>query len=293
MKIKILVLLFLVSIFSFGQSENGIKLEVTQSKKYGKAYFILHIQNNTTHPVLLPKAIDGSFWCWTIPCINFIAETKIEDKWVPLNEIKGKRCGNHVNWEDSNNFIKIEPNERAYMGEFYFREGIEYWFGLVKTQKIRLSVEYIVGNSKEDLKKLKSLNIQPVKLVSNKIEIDYSDSNTKEIHDRIYQLIFEDYVSDNNIQKNDIYKDAKIIDRPKNSADALHKGTANTELQTKKWKLITTFYSNASVNGLPSTIMVFSIGKVKYYGISTKLIHFDKNDTSGKYAFKIIKTDLP
>lgn len=179
------------------------------------------------------------------------------------------------------------------MGEFYFPKGIEFWFGLVRTQKIRLSVEYIVGNSIDDVKKLKSLNFQPVKLLSNKIEIDYSDSNTKETHDSIYELIFEDYIWDNNIQKNDIYKDSKIIDRPENATDALNKGMANTQFQTKKWKLISTFYSNASVNGLPSRIMVFSIGKVKYYAISTKLNHFDKNNKSEKYSFKIIETDLP
>ena len=83
------------------------------------------------------------------------------------------------------------------------------------------------------------------------------------------------------------------LDKKYFTDEALKKGLVNNKFKIKKWKLLSTFIGDSSINGLPCRVMVFTTGRKKYFGISTQIYRFNKNDKSGKYIFKLIETNLP
>jgi hypothetical protein len=290
---NIIILILLFSINSYGQIENDLKLTLSKTDKFGKEYFILEVQNNNESKVDLLKTAYESFWCHSIPCVNFIAETKKDNKWILLHEFKTTLRDAPYDWKKPINRVVIEPSSKKTLGEFYFNKGIDNWFGLIGDQTIRISVEYNTSKNKTELSELKKLNYKPLKLTSNKIQIEYIDKNSEQSNSLIYQKIFKHSVLKYNITPAYLIENSTIINRPKNSKDALEKGLSKDFSNIKKWKILTTFYDDASIEGTYSRIIIFSTGVKKFAGISTQVSRFDNKDLSGKYSFNYFELKYP
>jgi hypothetical protein len=278
---KLIIILFLFC--SFLTNANDLKLEINQIENKDTFEIELFIINKGNKAINILNSNYASYWCWTYPCINFIAETKINGEWKKIRETKNMRCGNYQNWYESKSVISIKSTEKIKIGTFSFIKGIDSWYTLIESKKIRLSAEYLIGglDYKDDL--LTTFNINNTSLKSNFIEFDFKFDAKKTSVDAQLASCFKWYVFSQNFE--DFFKNYVVIDKPKNEKEVLEFGLKGTNIDFSKTKIIGWFFAREQKT--PMRVIVFKIGGDLYLAFSTQVYRKISNDKSGKYIFNI------
>ena len=187
---KICFLLFSLNTFA---STNDLELIAYKNAETPllQIDYTLKIKNNGQQTVKFVKAIDGSFWNFTEPYIEFVAEVNDNGIWRQIKYDRVGRCGNTTDWKESNSILEIKPNEEVEIGHFYIGRNIDGWFRLLEDTKVRLYFIYKMGVEKEEKLELKKLGVAPLTLTSNKIEIDYKNTRSK----KTYQEVKQNYLN--------------------------------------------------------------------------------------------------
>ena len=278
---KLTIILFLFC--SFLTNANDLKLEINQIENKDTFEIELFITNEGNETVNILNSNYASYWCWTYPCINFVAETKINGEWKKIRETKNMRCGDYQNWYESKSVISIKSTKKIKIGTFSFIKGIDSWFALIEDKKIRFSAEYLIGDFEYKDELLKTFDIEKTFLKSNFIEIDFKFNKAKTSVDAQLTDCFKWYVFDENSK--DFFNNYIIINKPKNEKEVLEFGLEGTNIDFSKTKIIGWFFAREQKT--PMRVIVFKIGRELYLAFSTQVYRKIPNDKSGKYIFNI------
>jgi len=163
--------LFSLNFFS-QEINNEISLTIELNASSNESITLLATNNSASEIEMFPT-IDGSYWCWTKPCIKFKIEEFINGSWEKIDyKFNQMRCGNYADWKKLRKTVLIPKGETKKIGWFKFSNNISGWFRFYGDKKIRLIAEYIIDG---DVNILKKYGLKNMKLISKPLEIDYKN----------------------------------------------------------------------------------------------------------------------
>ncbi|MDI9308813.1 MAG: hypothetical protein QM535_01260 [Limnohabitans sp.] len=185
MKLYIKYLLILITSNVFSQT-NNLQLIAVKNESAFKIDFTLKVKNNGDKTINFLKINDTSIMGFGNPIVEFIAETKVSGKWRKFKDPKINQIDYTGPTYDS--IVQIKPNEEAVIGNIFRARELNSWFTFLDDANINLYFTYkSQASSLKEKKDFNKLGLQPITLISNKIEYKYMNGLTTSEYNKVKQ----------------------------------------------------------------------------------------------------------